>query len=63
VAATRNILTNLNLGCETMINKYVIFTLSFLALICASATAGNWKDNWRNSPLTTKNLNEWRKKP
>ena len=46
-----------------MINKYVIFTLSFLSLICTSATAGDWKDNWRNSPLTTKNSNEWRKKP
>jgi hypothetical protein len=46
-----------------MINKYVMFTLSFLALICASATAGDLKDYWRNNPLTTKNSNEWKKKP
>ena len=46
-----------------MINKSTIIALSSLALICTSAYAQDWKDNWRNSPLTTKNSNEWRKKP
>ena len=47
-----------------MINKStIIVTLSSLALICTSAYAQGWKDNWRNSPLTTKTSNEWRNKP
>jgi len=46
-----------------MINKSTIFiALSSLALICTSAYAQGWKDNWRNSPLTTKTSNEWRNK-
>ena len=46
-----------------MINKSAIIVLSSLALICTSVYAQDWKDNWRNSPLTSKNSNEWRKKP
>jgi len=47
-----------------MINKStIIVTLSSLALICTSAYAQGWKDNWRNSPLISKNSNEWRQKP
>jgi hypothetical protein len=46
-----------------MINKSAIIVLSSLALICTSVYAQDWKDNWRNSPLTTKNSNECRKKP
>ena len=47
-----------------MINKStIIVALSSLALICTTAYAQDWKDNWRNSPLTTKNSNEWRNKP
>jgi len=47
-----------------MINKSaIIVALSSLALICTTAYAQDWKDNWRNSPLTSKNSNEWRKKP
>jgi hypothetical protein len=46
-----------------MLNKKTILALSSLAFICTSAYAQDWKDNWRNSPLTTKNSNEWRKKP
>jgi hypothetical protein len=46
-----------------MLNKKAILVLSSLALICTSAYAQDWKDDWRNSPLTTKNSNEWRKKP
>jgi hypothetical protein len=46
-----------------MINKSAIIALSCLALIFTSVQAQDWKDNWRNSPLTSKNSNEWRKKP
>ncbi len=46
-----------------MINKSAIIALSCLALICTSVQAQDWKDNWRNSPLTSQNSNEWRKKP
>jgi hypothetical protein len=46
-----------------MINKYALIALSSLALICTSAYAEDWKDRWRNSPLTSKTSNEWRKKP
>jgi hypothetical protein len=46
-----------------MIIKSTILALIFLTLFCTSAYAQDWKDNWRNSPLTTKNSNEWRKKP
>jgi hypothetical protein len=44
-------------------NSTIIVTLSSLALICTSAFAQDWKDNWRNSPLTTKTSNEWRNRP
>jgi hypothetical protein len=47
-----------------MINKSaIIIVLSFLALICTSAYAQDWKDHWRKSPLISKNSNEWRNKP
>jgi hypothetical protein len=46
-----------------MINKSAIIALSCMALKCTSAYAQDWRDNWRNSPLTSKNSNEWRKKP
>jgi hypothetical protein len=47
-----------------MINKSTtIIVLGFLALICTSAYAQDWKDHWRKSPLTSKNSNEWRNKP
>ena len=46
-----------------MIIKSTIIALSSLAFVYVSAYAQEWKDNWRNSPLTTKNSNEWRKKP
>ena len=47
-----------------MINKStIIIALSSLALICTSTYAQDWKDNWRNSPLTTKTSNERRHKP
>ena len=46
-----------------MLNKKIILALSSLALICTSAYAEDWKDRWRNSPLTSKTSNEWRKKP
>ena len=35
----------------------------FLALICSSVHAQDWKDYWRKSPLISKNSNEWRNKP
>jgi hypothetical protein len=41
----------------------IIMVSSFLALICTSAYAQDWKDNWRKSPLASKNSNEWRNKP
>ena len=41
----------------------IIIAFSSLALIFTSAYAQGWKDNWRNSPLTTKTSNEWRNKP
>jgi hypothetical protein len=41
----------------------IIIALSSLALICTSSYAQDWKDNWRNSPLTSKTSNEWRNKP
>jgi len=42
----------------------IIIAFSSLALIFTSAAyAQGWKDNWRNSPLTTKTSNEWRNKP
>ena len=43
--------------------KKSIIALSSLTLICASAYAQSWEDNWRNSPLTSKTSNEWRNKP
>lgn len=46
-----------------MIRKSAIIALSSLTFFCTSAYAQDWKDNWRNSPLITKNSNEWRKKP
>ena len=46
-----------------MLNKKIILALCSLAFICTSAYAENWKDRWRNSPLTSKTSNEWRKKP
>ena len=46
-----------------MIKKSTIIALSFVALICTSANAQGWKDDWRNSPLISKNSNEWRQKP
>ncbi|MGD9235564.1 MAG: hypothetical protein PVF09_02750 [Desulfobacterales bacterium] len=45
-----------------MIGKSAIIALSSLTFFCTSAYAQDWKDNWRNSPLITKNSNEWRKK-
>jgi hypothetical protein len=41
----------------------IIIALSALSLICTSAYAQGWKDNWRNSPLTSKTSNKWRNKP
>jgi hypothetical protein len=41
----------------------IIIALSALSLICTLAYAQGWKDNWRNSPLTTTTSNEWRNKP
>ena len=55
-----------------MINKStIIVTLSSLALICTSAYAQGWKDNWRNSSLSARqpesklrwNMNKWQKSP
>jgi hypothetical protein len=46
-----------------MIKKSTIIALSFVALICTSANAQGWKDDWRNSPLISKNSTEWRQKP
>jgi hypothetical protein len=47
-----------------MIKKSTIIIFSsLLVLICTSAFAQSWKDNWRKSPLTSKNSNEWRNKP
>lgn len=46
-----------------MIKKSTIIALIFLTLVCSSAYSQGWKNNWRNSPLTTKNSNEWRNKP
>jgi hypothetical protein len=47
-----------------MIKKSTIIIFSsLLALICTSAYAQSWKDNWRKSPLTSKNSNEWRNRP
>jgi hypothetical protein len=40
-----------------------IIALSFLALVCSSAYAQDWKDYWRKSPLISKTSNEWRNKP
>jgi len=41
----------------------IIIALSALSLICTSAYAIDWKDNWRNSPLTTTTSNYWRHLP
>ena len=53
-----------------MINKStIIIAMSSLFLIFTSLHAQDWKDtqdwkdNWRKSPLTSKNSNEWRNKP
>jgi hypothetical protein len=53
------------MGVIQILNKKIILALSSLALICTSAYAGDpsiWKDRWRDSPLTSKTSNEWRKK-
>jgi hypothetical protein len=47
-----------------MIKKSTIIIFSsLLVLVCTSVYAQSWKDNWRKSPLTSKNSNEWRNKP
>jgi hypothetical protein len=47
-----------------MINKSTfMILLTFMALICTSVYAQDWKGSWRKSPLTSQNSNEWRNKP